>query len=77
MATPRAAVHGPVPQGQFLARLGLFQRTDRLARTQPPGRAGALIAAAQRLAEPMHMGRLFKAFAVTHRALPLPPGFAA
>ena len=24
-----AAVHGPVPQGLFLARLGLFQRTDR------------------------------------------------
>ena len=31
-----AAVHGPVPQGMFLTRLGLFQRTDRLARTQPP-----------------------------------------
>ena len=29
-----AAIHGPVAQGLFLARLGLFQRTDRLARTQ-------------------------------------------
>lgn len=77
VASLAAAVHGPVPQGQFLARLGLFQRTDRLARSQPPARAGALIAAAQRLAEPMHMGRLFKAFAVTHPDLPIPPGFAA
>lgn len=70
-----AMVHGPVPQGKFLARLGLFQRTDRLARAQPPSRAGALIAAAQRLAEPMHMGRLFKAFALAHPSLPTPPGF--
>lgn len=70
-----AAVHGPLPQGVFLARLGLYQRTDRLARGQPPARAVALIAAAQRLAEPMHMGRLFKAMAITHPGLPNPPGF--
>ena len=36
-----AAVHGPLPQGIFLARLGLFQRTGVLARTQPPARAAA------------------------------------
>jgi SAM-dependent MidA family methyltransferase len=70
-----AAVHGPAPQGMFLARLGLFQRTDRLARGQPPARAAALIGAAQRLAEPDRMGRLFKALAICHPALPLPPGF--
>ncbi len=72
-----ATVYGPVPQGLFLARLGLFQRTDRLARAQPPGRAMALVAAAQRLAEPDRMGRLFKALAVCHPALPIPPGFEA
>jgi SAM-dependent MidA family methyltransferase len=71
-----AAVFGPVPQGLFLARLGLFQRTDRLARTQPPARAGAMIEAARRLAEPDRMGRLFKALAICHPALPPPPGFA-
>lgn len=76
IASPVASVHGPVPQGKFLARLGLFQRTDRLARSLTPGRASVLIAAAQRLAEPMHMGRLFKAFAVSHPDLPIPPGFA-
>ena len=70
-----AAVHGPVPQGVFLTRLGLFQRTGRLARTQPPRRAAALVQAAQRLAEPDRMGRLFKAMAVCHPALPCPAGF--
>ena len=70
-----AAVWGPVPQGLFLARLGLFQRTDRLARGQPPARAARLIEAARRLAEPNRMGRLFKALAVTSPAVPVPPGF--
>ena len=72
-----AAVHGPVPQGPFLAALGLFQRTGVLARTQPPAKAGALIQSAQRLAEPNRMGGLFKAMALTHPALPTPPGFEA
>jgi len=71
-----AAVLGPVPQGLFLARLGLFQRTDRLARGQPPERAAALIAAARRLAEPDAMGRLFKAIALCHPTLSSLPGFA-
>jgi SAM-dependent MidA family methyltransferase len=72
-----AATHGPLPQGIFLARLGLFQRTGRLARTQPPARASALIEAARRLAEPDRMGRLFKALAVCHPGCPTPPGFEA
>lgn len=70
-----AAVHGPVPQGRFLAALGLFQRTDRLARTRPPARAAALVQAAQRLAEPDRMGKLFKALCVCHPCLPTPAGF--
>lgn len=78
VAAARAAgaiVHGPVPQGVFLTRLGLFQRTDRLARRQPAGRALALIAAARRLAEPVAMGRLFKAVALCRAGCPTPPGF--
>jgi NADH dehydrogenase [ubiquinone] 1 alpha subcomplex assembly factor 7 len=70
-----SATHGPVPQGLFLTRLGLFQRTDRIARTQPPARASALIEAARRLAEPNRMGRLFKALAVCSPGCPTPPGF--
>jgi SAM-dependent MidA family methyltransferase len=71
-----AAVFGTVPQGVFLARIGLFQRTDALARANP-ARAPALIAAAQRLAEPHLMGRLFKALAICHPDLPAPAGFEA
>ena len=71
-----ASVHGPIPQGPFLARLGLFQRTGRLARGQPPARAAALVDAAQRLAEPNRMGRLFKALALAQRNCPALPGFA-
>ena len=74
-AAAGAAVHGPLAQGKFLARLGLFQRTDRLARGQPPIRALALIDAARRLAEPDRMGRLFKVLAVCHVDCPVPPGF--
>jgi NADH dehydrogenase [ubiquinone] 1 alpha subcomplex assembly factor 7 len=70
-----AAVHGPLPQGVLLTRLGLFQRTDRLARGQAPARAAGLIAAARRLAEPHRMGRLFKALALCHPLCPTPPGF--
>jgi NADH dehydrogenase [ubiquinone] 1 alpha subcomplex assembly factor 7 len=73
--TAGAVTHGPVAQGLFLARLGLFQRTDRLARTQSPAKALALVEAARRLAEPDRMGRLFKALAVCSPDLPMLPGF--
>jgi SAM-dependent MidA family methyltransferase len=72
-----ATTFGPLPQGKFLVRLGLYQRTGRLARTQPPARASALIEAAHRLAQPDRMGRLFKALAVCHPGCPPPPGFEA
>ncbi len=74
-AASGARVHGPVPQGLFLARLGLFQRSGRLARTQPPAKAASLMQSAQRLAEPDRMGRLFKALCIAHPDLPVPPGF--
>ncbi len=71
-----AAAHGPVPQGLFLARLGLHQRGGALARRHP-SRAAEVAAATRRLTEPDQMGRLFKALAICHPALPLPAGFAA
>jgi NADH dehydrogenase [ubiquinone] 1 alpha subcomplex assembly factor 7 len=74
-AASGARVHGPVPQGLFLARLGLFQRSGRLARTQPPAKAASLMQAAQRLAEPDRMGRLFKTLCIAHPDLPMPAGF--
>jgi NADH dehydrogenase [ubiquinone] 1 alpha subcomplex assembly factor 7 len=72
-----AAVYGPEPQGLFLVRLGLAQRTNALARGQSPERAVALLAGTRRLTEPALMGRLFKVLALCHPALPAPPGFAA
>lgn len=69
-----AAVRGPLPQGVFLGRLGLFTRAAMLARMDPKG-ATRHLAAAQRLAAPEHMGRLFKAACLHHPGLPPPPGF--
>ncbi len=71
-----AAAYGPVPQGAFLSRLGLAQRTERLSAARPD-RAAALREAAARLAEPARMGALFKALCLTHPDAPEPPGFAA
>jgi SAM-dependent MidA family methyltransferase len=71
-----AQVHGPVAQGLFLARLGLFQRTNQLARHLLPARAAAITQGARRLGEPDRMGRLFKAIALVSRGTGVPPGFA-
>lgn len=70
-----ATVHGPTPQGLFLARLGLFQRSERLARGEPPAKVMAIMEATRRLTEPDRMGRLFKAIVLCHPAAPTPPGF--
>ena len=70
-----AMVAGPVPQGMFLVRLGLFQRSGQLARHLPPREASAVMEAAKRLAEPDRMGRLFKVLAICHPSLPIPAGF--
>ncbi len=67
-----ARVHGPLAQGLFLTRLGLYERTRQLA-----ARAPALIDAANRLAQPERMGVLFKALAITPPALLTPPGFSS
>ncbi|MBR0662447.1 class I SAM-dependent methyltransferase [Neoroseomonas oryzicola] len=72
--TAGAQVQGPLPQGVFLGRLGLFSRAAMLARMDPK-RATHHLAAAQRLAAPEHMGRLFKAICLCHAGLPTLPGF--
>ena len=69
-----AEVHGPLPQGVFLQRLGLMTRTAMLARLDP-ARAQAQLAAAHRLTAPEAMGRLFKALALCDSSLPIPAGF--
>lgn len=69
------AVHGPVPQGAFLAALGIHERTEALARANPD-RAQALREATRRLTAHTEMGMLFKVLAICHPDLPPPPGFA-
>lgn len=71
-----AAAHGPVPQGVFLARLGLHSRAAALAASDP-GRGTRHVEAATRLTAPEAMGRLFKALVLCHPALPTSPGFEA
>ena len=69
--------YGPIPQGKFLTRLGLFARIHRLATTRPPLEAMRMTEAGRRLAEPDRMGALFKALALTSPSLPTPAGFEA
>jgi SAM-dependent MidA family methyltransferase len=69
--------YGPLPQGKFLTRLGLFARVNRLARGLPPRDAARMTEAGRRLAEPDRMGALFKAMALTSPGLPPPAGFEA
>jgi len=71
-----AVVSGPLPQGLFLARLGLFRRLDRLAQGHDPALASALLAAGRRLTEPDAMGRLFKVLGLSHPDSPELPGFS-
>ena len=70
-AVEGAAARGPATQGDFLRALGIEARAAAL---RPSGGA-AVDAALQRLTGADAMGSLFKAMAVTHPALPVPPGF--
>jgi NADH dehydrogenase [ubiquinone] 1 alpha subcomplex assembly factor 7 len=68
------ATHGPITQAEFLGRLGIVERTQRLMAANPE-RAGEIEAAAQRLISPAGMGGLFKVIAVGSPHLPPPPPF--
>lgn len=70
-----ARAFGPVPQGNFLARLGLATRLAMLARAATPDRARDLVRGAERLIDPAQMGSLFKAIAIAPAASSPPAGF--
>jgi SAM-dependent MidA family methyltransferase len=74
-----ARMHGPLPQGEFLRRLGIEQRAAALKAAAPPGYAGTVDAALVRLTseDRTGMGRLFKAIAVANPKLERLPGFEA
>jgi SAM-dependent MidA family methyltransferase len=75
-AAAPVSVHGPVPQGVFLARLGIHARAEALARAQPRAQAAALTAGLVRLTAPALMGARFKAMALTAPGWPTAAGFA-
>jgi SAM-dependent MidA family methyltransferase len=67
-------VHGPIAQGDWLARLGIDARAEALARGAPE-RRNDLLAARNRLVSPEAMGRLFRVLALSSRGWPAPEGF--
>jgi NADH dehydrogenase [ubiquinone] 1 alpha subcomplex assembly factor 7 len=71
-----AAVHGPVPQGCFLKRLGAAARLAALSARATPAQRKALESGFERLVDPAQMGDAFKAIALTSPGLLPPPGFA-
>jgi NADH dehydrogenase [ubiquinone] 1 alpha subcomplex assembly factor 7 len=74
-----AKVYGPIEQGRFLSRLGIFDRAAILQRGADAPQAAAIDAAAQRLAggfdRPTDMARLFKVLAVAPPEFDPLPGF--
>lgn len=68
-------VYGPMPQGEFLLKLGLETRRDRLLANAVPAQRDAILSGAARLIDPPQMGVLFKALAVTNDGLAPPPPF--
>jgi NADH dehydrogenase [ubiquinone] 1 alpha subcomplex assembly factor 7 len=75
-----ARAHGPVPQGEWLARLGIHERAAKLRQHVDEHQCAAIDSALLRLAGGGHgsgatdMARLFRALAVTRPGL-CPPGF--
>ncbi|WP_394073709.1 class I SAM-dependent methyltransferase [Xanthobacter albus] len=72
-----ARAFGPLPQGEFLLRLGLAQRAERLMAEAGPAGEDAIATAALRLAgtEEGQMGALFKVLALAAPGLGAPPAF--
>ncbi|XSG81293.1 MAG: class I SAM-dependent methyltransferase [Methyloligella sp. ZOD6] len=70
------SAYGPMPQGEFLLKLGLAQRQEQLLRSATPDQRPMLATGANRLIDPQQMGVLFKAFALTGRGVPPPPPFS-
>lgn len=72
-----AKVWGPVPQGEFLARLGLGLRMATLLRKADSNQQENILSGCRRLIDPAEMGTLFKVLAIADPALPEPAGFSS
>lgn len=69
-----AQTFGAIGQGQFLERLGIGARAEKLARLNKT-EAPSIATAVDRLVSPEQMGTLFKALAILPPHAPTPPGF--
>jgi SAM-dependent MidA family methyltransferase len=67
--------HGPIPQGDFLRRLGIAQRAARLNQNATPQQAADIDSALARLTAGDQMGDLFKVLAIGHPDIAALPGF--
>lgn len=70
-----APAHAFAPQGEVLLRLGIRERSERLARNLTGTPLELHLSATARLTDPAEMGSLFKVLALTGAGVPLPPGF--
>ena len=62
-------------QGELLSRLGIAQRSARLAQALTGPALESHLSATRRLTDPSEMGSLFKALALHPSRHPPPPGF--
>jgi NADH dehydrogenase [ubiquinone] 1 alpha subcomplex assembly factor 7 len=69
------AAFGPMPQGEFLLKLGLAARSERLTRDATPEQRAAILSGAARLVDPRQMGLLCKVLIVQSSGLAPPPPF--
>jgi NADH dehydrogenase [ubiquinone] 1 alpha subcomplex assembly factor 7 len=73
LAAPGLA-HGFASQGDFLRRLGIDMRAEKLGQSLQGSALEAHLAAHQRLTSPTEMGSLFKVLSLSRADLPPPPG---
>jgi NADH dehydrogenase [ubiquinone] 1 alpha subcomplex assembly factor 7 len=66
---------GPMPQGEFLLKLGLESRCRRLLQSATDDQKAALLSGAARLTDPRQMGLLFKVLLLQSSGLAAPPPF--
>lgn len=66
-----------ITQGEFLSRLGIHQRAEKLKQNATPQQRETINQSLERLLDPspIGMGQLFKAMALAHPALPPLAGF--
>ena len=72
-----AQTFGPVPQGWFLAALGVLRRAERLAEGKDDKSRAMIETALKRLIAPSEMGNLFKVLAIAAPGMTAPAGFEA